>query len=116
MLIVYVALIFFDPELIGHICRRGAMMLYMYRDLLPHVSDEFEIGVVQRIEDDSFIIKWQVISSTSGCYGLEYEDRHVHGPIYEPRWQSLYNCNNIFDKGDENSLLCWSSMPIIRRR
>ena len=99
-----------DERVFGHLCRRGAMVFYMFRDIRPGDYDEFEVGLITESNDDDFVVDWLVFESTSGCGGLLFQDRYTRGQMPAGRWRMLHG--GIIDPADHRSELCWSSMPV----
>ena len=99
-----------DEHVFDRLCRRGAMVFYIFRDLRPGEYDEFEVGIVCESDLNNFVVSWRVFESTSGCKGLLFQDHYTRGSMPHPRWQMLNG--GIIASTDHRSELCWSSMPV----
>lgn len=104
-----------SEEVFGHLCQKNAMFFYMFRDFIPYIHDEFEVGIVSADDNDTFIVEWQVIYSTSGCDGMNWSDTYRRGQLPDGRWKMLHGKNGMVDAlNTKNTMsqLCWSSMPV----
>lgn len=89
------------------LCREGSYFLYIHEEI-GGGGEEHELCLFEPTDDSrSYKTRWRVISSTSGCVGLEYFDNY------------MASCNSTPQQIIE-TLLCkrsgqltWSSTPIV---
>ncbi len=108
------ALSHLDPEVFAQLCRPGAVILFIYRDLLPD-NEEYECGVITRDDADYFEVLWRVLCSSSGCTNMTFHDWYTRGKRPDMAWKKLSDRRGkIFDSIDDNCDLGWSSTPVSR--
>lgn len=110
-----------DVDVFAALCRRGAVVLFAYGEL-DGGGQEWELGRVTRSTRYHYEVHWCVLRSTSGCVGLEFDDRYRRGrrPARRARLtrrslvvRRAQRVGRVFDI-DEPHDLTWSSVPIER--
>lgn len=90
----------FDYKTINMLCDVGSILLFVYSDI-DSKNEELEVGIVKRYAPEGCEVEWHVLTSTSGCKGMRFND-----------WYSQ-NCPGRFEQPSKDYMFTWCATLIV---